>query len=91
MRSFEPAHQLRSPRGAAARMVWPLVIALPVVLGGCASIVIHDRPIFDQHFAGIPIRYHATSRRGDWRSFRLAWHWTRNIPNGQSRTTATPP
>ncbi len=47
MRSFKPAHHPRSPRASVARMVWPLVIALPVVLGGCASIVIHDRPIFD--------------------------------------------
>jgi hypothetical protein len=29
-------------------MVWPLVMALPVVLSGCASIVIHDRPVFDR-------------------------------------------
>jgi hypothetical protein len=48
MRSFEPAHHLHSPRAAAARMVWPLVMALPVVLSGCASIVIHDRPVFDR-------------------------------------------
>src|SRR5271165_5084646 len=48
MRSFEPGHQLRSPPGPAARMVWPLVMALPVVLSGCASIVIHDRPVFDR-------------------------------------------
>src|SRR5271166_2489585 len=49
MRSFEPAHDFCSPRAVAAlaRMVWPLVMALPVVLGGCASIVIHDRPVFD--------------------------------------------
>src|SRR5271165_4366750 len=44
MRSFEPGHQLCSPPGPVARMVWPLVMALPVVLSGCASIVIHARP-----------------------------------------------
>jgi pimeloyl-ACP methyl ester carboxylesterase len=48
MRSFEPGHKFRSPPGSVARMVWPLVIALPVVLSGCASIVIHDRPILDR-------------------------------------------
>ncbi len=48
MRSFKPAQHFRFPRVAVARMVWPLVVALPVVLGGCASIVIHDRPVFDR-------------------------------------------
>jgi len=48
MRSFEPGHQLCSPPRPVARMVWPLVMALPVVLSGCASIVIHDRPVFDR-------------------------------------------
>ena len=54
MRSFKPAHHLRSPRAAVARTVWPLVFALPVVLGGCASIVIHDRPVFDSTSLEVP-------------------------------------
>ncbi len=49
MRSFQPCHRLRCRRAAVARMVWLLIIALPVVQSGCALIVIHDRPVFDQN------------------------------------------
>ena len=90
MRSFEPGHQLCSPPGPVARMVWPLVMALPVVLSGCASIVIHDRPVFDR--TSLETASSITPPPAEaLRSSRLAWHWTRNIPNGRSRTTAMLP
>ncbi len=54
MRSFQPAHHLHSPRAAVARTIWPLVLALPVVLGGCASVVIHDRPVLDHTSLEVP-------------------------------------
>ena len=39
---------LRSSAGLLPRMAWLLLTLLSTVLGGCASIVIHERPILDR-------------------------------------------
>jgi pimeloyl-ACP methyl ester carboxylesterase len=51
MRSFrrdESRQQARAATGSLARRGWPLILALSIVLSGCASIVIHDRPTLDR-------------------------------------------